>query len=76
MVCNGGVKEDLRQRSTRAVASGGRFVGGQVKRGAGAVHRYTLSGGAGESGLARLTHLQFLAAAGDAAGSVAPPATG
>ena len=60
------VKEDLRQRSTRAVATGGRFVGGQVKRGAGAVHRYTLSGGAGESGLARLTHLQFLAAAGDA----------
>ena len=60
------VKEDLRQRSTRAVATGGKFVGGQVKRGAGAVHRYTLSGGAGESGLARLTHLQFLAAAGDA----------
>jgi MFS family permease len=66
MVCNGCVKEDLRQRSTRAVATGGRFLGGQVKRGAGAVHRYTLSGGAGESGLARLTHLQFLAAAGDA----------
>ena len=59
--------EDLRQRSTRAVASGGRFVGSHVKRGAGAVHRYTLSGGAGESGLARLTHVQFLAAAGDAA---------
>jgi MFS family permease len=70
MVCNGGVKEDLRQRSTRAVATGGRFVGGQVKRGAGAVHRYTVSGGAGESGLARLTHLQFLAAAGDAAVAV------
>src|SRR5919107_601384 len=60
------VEEDRRQRSTRAVASGGRFVGSQVKRGAGAVHRYTLSGGAGESGLARLTHVQFLAAAGDA----------
>jgi MFS family permease len=60
------VKEDLRQRSTRAMATGGRFVGSHVKRGAGAVHRYTLSGGAGESGLARLTHLQFLAAAGDA----------
>jgi MFS family permease len=70
MVCNGGVKEDLRQRSTRAVVTGGRFVGGQVKRGAGAVHRYTLSGGAGESGLARLTHLQFLTAAGDAAVAV------
>jgi MFS family permease len=66
----GAVKEDLRQRSTRAVASSGKFVGGQVKRGAGAVHRYTLSGGAGESGLARLTHLQFLAAAGDAAVAV------
>lgn len=66
MVCNRCVKEDLRQRSTRAVANGGKFVGGQVKRGAGAVNRYTQSGGAGESGLARLTHLQFLAAAGDA----------
>ncbi|HLL63914.1 MAG TPA: MFS transporter [Propionibacteriaceae bacterium] len=63
----GSVKEDLRQRSTRAVATGGRFVGSQVRRGAGAVHRYTISGGAGESGLARLTHVQFLAAAGDAA---------
>jgi MFS family permease len=66
----GRVKEDLRQRSTRAVANGGRFVGGQVKRGAGAVHRYTVSGGAGESGLARLTHVQFLGAAGDAAVAV------
>ena len=62
----GRVEEDLRQRSTRAMATGGKFVGSQVKRGAGAVHRYTVSGGAGESGLARLTHLQFLTAAGDA----------
>jgi MFS family permease len=60
------VKDDVLQRSGRAVASGGRFVGSQVKRGAGAVHRFTTSGGAGESGLARLVHLQFLAAAGDA----------
>ena len=30
------------------------------------MHRFTISGGAGESGLARLVHLQFLAAAGDA----------
>ena len=50
----------------RAVASGGRFVGGQVKRGAGAVYHFTTSGGAGESGLARLVHVQFLTAAGDA----------
>jgi MFS family permease len=60
------VKDDVLQRSGRAVVSGGRFVGSQVKRGAGAVHRFTTSGGAGESGLARLVHLQFLAAAGDA----------
>src|ERR687894_3084274 len=60
------VKGDVLQRSGRAVVSGGRFVGSQVKRGAGAVHRFTTSGGAGESGLARLVHLQFLAAAGDA----------
>jgi MFS family permease len=66
MVSNGYVKEDVLQRSGRVVASGGRFVGSQVKRGAGAVHRFTTSGGAGESGLARLVHVQFLAAAGDA----------
>ena len=36
----------------------------------GAVLRFTTSGGAGESGLARLVHLQFLAAAGDAAVAV------
>jgi MFS family permease len=66
MVSNGYVKDDVLQRSGRAVATGGRFVGSQVKRGAGAVHRFTTSGGAGESGLARLVHLQFLAAAGDA----------
>ena len=60
------VKDDVLQRSGRAVASGGRFVGSQVKRGAGAVHRFTTSGGAGESGLARLVQVQFLAAAGDA----------
>jgi MFS family permease len=66
MVSNGYVTDDVLQRSGRAVASGGRFVGSQVKRGAGAVHRFTTSGGAGESGLARLVHVQFLAAAGDA----------
>ena len=50
MVCNG-----CREGGPPAAfdARGGRpegkFVGGQVKRGAGAVHRYTLSGGAGES---------------------------
>src|SRR5215210_6845636 len=60
------VKDDVLQRSGHAVASGGRFVGSQVRRGAVAVHRFTTSGGAGESGLARLVHLQFLAAAGDA----------
>jgi MFS family permease len=52
------------------VAAGGRFVGGQVQRAGGAVVRFTTSGGAGESGLARLIHLQFLAAAGDAAVAV------
>jgi MFS family permease len=60
------MKGDVLQRSGRAVVSGGRFVGSQVKRGAGAVHRFTTSGGAGETGLARLVHVQFLAAAGDA----------
>ena len=70
MVCNSRVAAGVVQRSGRAVASGGRFVRDQVKRGAGAVHRFTISGGAGESGLARLVHLQFLAAAGDAAVAV------
>ena len=50
----------------QALASGGRAVGGGLRRGSGAVLRFTTSGGAGESGLARLIHLQFLAAAGDA----------
>ena len=62
MVCNWGVKEDRGQCSTRAVATGGRFVGSQVKRGAGAVHRYTLSGGAGESGCWPTARLRGLAA--------------
>ena len=57
---------ESQQRSGRPVASGGRFVGHQVKRGAGAVYHLTTSGGAGDSGLARLVHLQFLVAAGDA----------
>jgi MFS family permease len=64
------VAAEVLQRSGRAVVSGGRFVRDQIKRGAGAVHRFTISGGAGESGLARLLHLQFLAAAGDAAVAV------
>ena len=70
MVSNRRVAAEVLLRSGRAVASGGRFVRDQVKRGAGAVHRFTISGGAGESGLARLVHLQFLAAAGDAAVAV------
>ncbi len=70
MVSNGCVAAEVLQRSGRAVASGGRFLRDQVKRGAAAVHRITTSGGTGESGLARLVHLQFLAAAGDAAVAV------
>jgi MFS family permease len=61
------------ERTRRALASGGkaiargsRFMGVQFRRGAGAVARFTSSGGAGETGLARLVHLQFLTAAGDA----------
>ena len=61
------------ERTGRALASGGkaivrgsRFMGVQFRRGAGAVARFTSSGGAGETGLARLVHLQFLTAAGDA----------
>jgi hypothetical protein len=50
----------------KAVARGGRFVGVQLRRGADAVLHFTSSAGAGESGLARLLHLQFLTAAGDA----------
>jgi MFS family permease len=54
----------------KAVARGGRFVGVQLRRGGRAVLHYTTSGGAGETGLARLVHLQFLAGAGDAAVAV------
>ncbi len=77
MVCNGEVAPEVLQRSGRVlvaggqrVAAGGRFVGGQLRRGSGAVLRFTTSGGAGESGLGRLVHLQFFAAAGDAAVAV------
>lgn len=41
--------------------------GRQLRRGGRQVLRYTTSKGAGQSGLARLVHLQFVAAAGDAA---------
>jgi MFS family permease len=61
------------ERTGRALASGGkalargsRFLGTQLRRGGGVVVRFTRSGGAGETGLARLVHLQFLTAAGDA----------
>ena len=77
MVSNGHVAPEVLQRSGRVlaaggqkVAAGGRFVGGQLQRAGGAVVRFTTSGGAGESGLARLVHLQFLTAAGDAAVAV------
>ena len=77
MVSNGHVAPEVLQRSGRVlaaggqkVAAGGRFVGGQLQRAGGVVVRFTTSGGAGESGLARLIHLQFLAAAGDAAVAV------
>jgi MFS family permease len=47
-------------------ARAGRFVGRQSSRGGRRVLGFTTSKGAGASGLARLVHLQFLAAAGDA----------
>ena len=50
----------------KAVARGGRTIGVQLRRGGSAVVNFTTSGGAGKSGLARLVHLQFLTAAGDA----------
>lgn len=50
----------------KAIARGSRFVGTQLRRAGGVVVRFTSSGGAGDSGLARLVHLQFLTAAGDA----------
>jgi MFS family permease len=50
----------------KAVARGSRFLGVQLRRGGRAVVNFTASGGAGKTGLARLVHLQFLTAAGDA----------
>lgn len=55
------------RRTGSGLRSAGGFVGRQIRRGLGRVFRFTTSGGAGESGLARLVHLQFLVAAGDAA---------
>lgn len=49
------------------LASGAGVVGNQFTRAARRVMRFTTSRGAGESGLARLVHMQFLVAAGDAA---------
>jgi MFS family permease len=46
---------------------GARVSAAQLRRGGGRVLAFTTSRGAGESGLARLVHLQFFAAAGDAA---------
>ncbi|MET0695239.1 MAG: MFS transporter [Propionibacteriaceae bacterium] len=54
----------------RGLRRGGRFVGQGVAGGSRRVLRFTASKGAGESGLARLVHLQFLVAAGDAAVAV------
>ena len=55
----GGVGSTLRRT--------GAGIGRSTVRGARAAARFTTAGGAGESGLARLIHLQFLVAAGDAA---------
>jgi hypothetical protein len=57
----------------KAVARGGRTIGVQLRRGGSAVVNFTTSGGAGKSGLARLAHLQFLTAAGDATVAVSEP---
>lgn len=57
--------------AVRGVASGGRFLGGGVRAGFGRIERFTTSGGAGRTGLAKLVHLQFFTAAGDAAIAVA-----
>lgn len=55
------------RRTGSGLRSAGGFVGRQGRRGAARVFRFTTARGAGESGLARLVHLQFLVAAGDAA---------
>lgn len=61
-----GARSALRSAGAGA-SSGARFVGRQAARGSHRVLTFTASKGAGESGLARLVHLQFLVAAGDAA---------
>jgi len=55
------------RRTGSSLRSAGGFVGRQGRRGISGVFRFTTARGAGESGLARLVHLQFLVAAGDAA---------
>ena len=57
-------------RTGSGLAWAARATGQQFARGGRAALRFTTSGGAGESGLARLVHLQFLVAAGDAAVAV------
>jgi MFS family permease len=54
----------------RGLLGTARFLGRQARRGGRAVFSFTGSRGARESGLARLVHLQFLVAAGDAAVAV------
>jgi len=61
-----GARSALRSAGAGAT-SGARFVGRQAARGSHRVLSFTASKGAGKSGLARLVHLQFLVAAGDAA---------
>jgi MFS family permease len=58
-------------RVTGAAGSGARTVGRGLGAGVGRIFRFTSSGGAGESGLARLVHLEFLNSVGDAAVAVA-----
>ncbi|MFP5281997.1 MAG: MFS transporter, partial [Actinomycetes bacterium] len=55
------------RRTGSSLRSAGGFVGRQGRRGLSEVFRFTTARGAGESGLARLVHLQFLVAVGDAA---------
>lgn len=57
--------------AARGVATGGRVLGGGVRAGWSRIERFTTSGGAGRTGLAKLVHLQFFTAAGDAAIAVA-----
>jgi MFS family permease len=62
----GGRARSVARGTAGGLARAGRFVGRQSGRSSRRVLGFTTSKGAGASGLARLVHLQFLTAAGDA----------